>query len=36
MSEGWETGLAELAGLSVMDRLRDVVAVVELGSVPSD
>lgn len=29
MSEEWETGLAELAGVSVMDRLRDVVAMVE-------
>lgn len=31
MRETWETGLADLAGLSVMDRLRDVVAIVEPG-----
>lgn len=36
MGEEWETGLAELAGLSVMDRLRDVVAIVELGTDPRD
>jgi hypothetical protein len=36
MGEEWEAGLAELAGLIVMDRLRDVVAVVELDSVPRD
>lgn len=36
MIEMWEIGLAEMAGQTVMDRLRDVGTVVEPGSVPGD